>query len=270
MNDIIIDLTTQEKEDLTQAKVLLENPGFAIKAASYVGKPIEMLIEKVDSEMLNKATTKALDASLDLAINSLDADQQSSKYSNLKHKIMVGVSGAAGGAFGLAALPVELPISTTIMLRSIADIAKSEDHDLSTMETQLACLEVFSLGSTKNHDDDAGESAYFATRGALAFEMKLAVDAVANMGANAIKEGLARGSMPVLVKLINTIASRFGITVSEKLIAQAVPVVGAVGGAGVNLMFIDHFQDMAKGHFVVKRLEKKYGYEKIKMAYEGI
>ena len=41
-------------------------------------------------------------------------------------------SGAAGGAFGLATLPLELPVSTVIMLRSIADIAISEGEDLSS------------------------------------------------------------------------------------------------------------------------------------------
>ena len=43
---------------------------------------------------------------------------------------MVGASGAIGGAFGLASVAVELPISTTIMLRSIADIARSEGFDV--------------------------------------------------------------------------------------------------------------------------------------------
>ena len=38
-------------------------------------------------------------------------------------------SGAAGGAFGLATLPVELPVSTIIMLRSIAAIARNEGEE---------------------------------------------------------------------------------------------------------------------------------------------
>jgi EcsC protein family len=56
---------------------------------------------------------------------------------------VAGLSGVlgAGGTFGLAALPVELPVSTTIMLRSIADIARSEGEDLSDPETALACVE---------------------------------------------------------------------------------------------------------------------------------
>jgi hypothetical protein len=43
----------------------------------------------------------------------------------LLHKALAAASGAVGGGFGLAALPVELPISTIIMLRSIGDIARS-------------------------------------------------------------------------------------------------------------------------------------------------
>ncbi len=58
----------QEMRDLKKAKVLLENPGFAIKAINHIGKPIEFAIEKIDSETLNRATTTALRKSLDMAI----------------------------------------------------------------------------------------------------------------------------------------------------------------------------------------------------------
>jgi glycerate kinase len=90
------------------------------------------------------------------------------------------------------------------------------------------------------------------------------------MSSKAIQDALSRGQMPMLIKLINTIASRFGIVVSEKLAAQSIPLIGAAGGAAINLMFIDHFQDMAEGHFIVKRLEKKYGSEKIEVLYNGL
>ena len=83
------------------------------------------------------------------------------------HKALVTASGAAGGAFGLAALPVELPVSTIIVLRSIADIARSEGEDLSHPEASLACLQVFALGG-RSGSDDASESGYFALRALLA------------------------------------------------------------------------------------------------------
>jgi hypothetical protein len=47
-------------------------------------------------------------------------------------------------------------------------------------------------------------------------------------------------------------------------------VVGALGGAAVNYAFIDHFQDVARGHFAVRRLERLYGKEKIRSEYDLI
>jgi len=262
-------ISEQELKDLKRAKMILENPGFAMKVAGYLGKPIEFAIDKIDSETLNQVTSKALGKALDVAIGSLNTES-GAVPSNFKHKLMAGCSGAVGGLFGLSALAIELPISTTIMLRSIADIAQSQEHTLNEMETRLACLEVFSLGGTKNSDDDASESAYFAARATLAFEMRVALNSVSHMSSKAIQDALSRGQMPILIKFINTIASRFGIVVSEKVAAQSIPLIGAAGGAGINVMFIDHFQDMAEGHFIVKRLEKKYGSEKIEMLYNNL
>ena len=255
--------------DLAKAKSLLEHPSFAIKAANYIGKPIEYALEKIDSEMLDKATAKALQTALKVAVDSL-GDTAPKLSSKMTHRVLVGGSGAVGGFFGLPALAVELPVSTTLMLRSIADIARSQGQDLSDIATRFSCLEVFALGSDRSRDDDAGESAYFTARGALAYEMHTALQAVQHMSSRAIKEAVTRGQMPILVKLINTIASRFGITVSEKLIAQSVPLIGAAGGAAINLMFIQHFQDMAEGHFTVKRLEQRFGTEAVRKRYEEL
>jgi hypothetical protein len=74
----------------------------------------------------------------------------------------------------------------------------------------------------------------------------------------------------VLVRLISQIAARFGVIVTEKLAAQAVPVIGAFGGAAVNAAFADHFQAMARGHFTVRRLERHYGHEVVRFEYERI
>ncbi len=262
-------MNTFDINDLRTAKKILENPGFAIKVANYIGRPAEYIIEKVDSKTLNNVTSKALRKALNISIYSLN-NGTVKPPSNITHKFLVAGSGGIGGFFGISALAIELPLSTTIMLRSIADVARSQGHNLNRIDTQLACLEVFSLGSTKNSSDDAGESAYFTSRATLAYEMKLALDAVQGMSVKAIQNALSKGQMPLLVKLINTIASRFGITVTEKLAAQAVPVVGSVGGASINLMFMDHFQNMAQGHFIVKRLENVYGIEVVRDYYEKI
>ena len=58
--------------------------------------------------------------------------------------------------------------------------------------------------------------------------------------------------------------------VTQKLTAQAVPLIGALGGAAVNYAFIDHFQDVARAHFVVRKLERRYGVDTVREAYERL
>jgi hypothetical protein len=79
-----------------------------------------------------------------------------------------------------------------------------------------------------------------------------------------------RGGAPALVKLISAIAERFGVVMSEKAAAELVPVIGAVGGAFINTVFIQHFQDMAWSHFTIRRLERKYSPVLIQSEYEKI
>ena len=66
------------------------------------------------------------------------------------------------------------------------------------------------------------------------------------------------------------VAARFGLVVTQKVAAQALPVVGALGGAAMNYAFIEHFQDVARGHFTVRRLERLYGKDKIRTEYDQI
>src|SRR5215216_273707 len=179
--------------------------------------------------------------------------------SRLLHTALAAASGAVGGGFGIAALPVELPISTIIMLRSSGDVARSEGEDLADPETALACLQVFALGGIEGAH--AAESGYFAVRGVLAKSVAQATRFIA-------ERGVLSESAPALLEFIAQIASRFGVVVTQKLAAQAVPVIGALGGAAVNYAFIDHFQEVARAHFVVRRLERRYGKSAVRDAYE--
>jgi hypothetical protein len=45
-------------------------------------------------------------------------------------------------------------------------------------------------------------------------------------------------------------------------------MIGAVGDALINSVFIDHFQDIARGHFIIQRLERRYDPELVKQAYD--
>lgn len=256
-------LTKADLAALKNAKTLLENPGLAARASAMLGSPMErgmaMLPDRVQ-KTIHSASETAMMKALDMAVKSLGKDGVGvSAPKNKMHKFAAATSGAVGGAFGLLALSVELPISTTIMLRSIADIAKSEGENIQHIETKLACLSVFALGG-KSEGDDATESGYFAARVAMAGAVSEAAKFLA-------EKGFTKAGAPALVRLVSLIAARFGVVVSEKAAMQAIPIIGAASGAIINTLFIDHFQSMARGHFVVRRLEKIYGEEPVRVAY---
>lgn len=258
-------ITDADIDALKLAKLLLESPGLAAKISSFVGTPIEKgfaLLPKQWNTVVNEATRKAIETALKVALWTMSDGKAASASSNGWHKLAAGASGAAGGAFGLAALSLELPVSTTIMLRSIADIARSEGEDLKGADAQLECVQVLALGGNSKSDDGT-EMGYFAARAAMA-------KAVSEAAAHLAAQGVTQHGSPALVRLIAQIASRFSIVVSEKAAAQAVPVVGAIGGAVINTLFIDHFQDMARGHFIVRRLERAHGDDEIKRLYSDL
>ena len=74
----------------------------------------------------------------------------------------------------------------------------------------------------------------------------------------------------MLVRFITQVAARFGAVVTQKVAAQILPVIGALGGAAVNYIFIEHFQAVALGHFTVRRLERAYGKSLIQAEYERL
>jgi len=254
-------MTESDLAALRSAVAALEHPGLAARLTNMVGKPIELIgyaLPASASQAITAATTKALEIALEVALRSMH--QAPRAGSQRLHKVLATASGAVGGAFGLAALPIELPLSTIIMLRSIAEIARSEGEDLSDPEAALSCVQVFALGGRPG-SADASESGYFAVRGMLAKSVTQAARFV-------VERGVVEEGGPVLVRFITQVASRFGLVVTQKLAAQAIPLVGALGGATVNYAFIEHFQEVARGHFTVRRLERAYGKEAVRKAYE--
>jgi len=255
-------LSSEDQKIIRQAVSILENPGFAVKATRTMDSTVEMamavLPEKLTASLVD-ITRTALGKAMQGALFTLDAGQHGDPANKL-HKLLVALSGAAGGSFGVAALTIELPVSTTIMLRSIADIARSTGEDITDNEVKLACLEVFAL-SDSSQTGDGSETGYYAIRTLLARSLS---EAAAHIGS----KGLAKEGAPAVVKLLHSIALRFSVPISEKILLQSVPVVGAMGGASVNLLFIRYFQEIAQAHFAMRQLEKKYGHEVVKNTYQ--
>ena len=257
-------LSSEELGELAFPARCLDGDSFASRLADLLGRQVEALGRALPSparQAIARAAETSLKIALRLALRTIDKTSPA-KAAKGAHKAAAAASGALGGAFGLASMAVELPITTTILLRSIAEIAREEGEDLARPEAALACIEVFGLGG-EAAGEAAIESGYFAVRGALAKSVGESARFIA-------QRGLVDETAPILVRLLAQIAARFGVVVGEKLAAQAVPVIGAIGGAAVNVAFAEHFQTVARGHFIVRRLERAHGTEAVRFEYRRL
>jgi len=269
----------EELRFIEEAARFFEDPGAFIRALNLFGSGIEKA-QKLLPAAAQKAVSRSVRIALEKAVlvsagtisegeaapSFAEAGRRSGR-SGLLHGAGAAIVGGAGGFLGIAALPVELPASTLILLRSIMDTAQAYGHDIRSPEVRLECVYVFSFGS-ESKGDDAAESAYYASRIALSQLLRNAAAFVAANSAAEILAALEKGSAPALVAFIAKVAEQFGVRVSKKLLAQSVPVIGAVGGAGINLAFAGFFRKAAAFHFGLRRLELDRGYEETRAAFE--
>jgi hypothetical protein len=256
-------LPAMAADDLAALKIAyghLEYPSLAARLSNVLGTPIETtltLLPRHWYQRLHRVTEAALARALDAALSSMHRPEL------IPHpefyKSLVAGSGLLGGLFGLPGLLVEIPVTTTLMLRAIAEIAREEGEQLSEWQTRAACLEVFALGGP-GENDDAAETGYYGVRLALAGYL-----------GNSLSMAVGgESAAPAMVGLIRAVASRFGINLSQRAAAQLLPVIGAVGAATINTIFMQHFQLMARGHFTVRRLERKYGPALVEANYTAL
>ncbi|MFM2366149.1 MAG: hypothetical protein RIR95_757 [Pseudomonadota bacterium] len=146
------------------------------------------------------------------------------------------MTGAAGGAGGLATSIAELPVTVTVILSAIRAEAVAAGFDPDLPGIRAACLEVFAAGSPLAADDGVNTS-FFSARLTL--------------------------TGPALNKLIATIAPKLAAALGQKLAAQAIPVLGAVTGAALNAAYLTYYREMARIRFALMRLTIQHGAERV-------
>ena len=260
-------LPVLDRQALIEAVAQLERPNFIARLAQYAGTPVDAAIKYLPSAVsqpIKDVVKSAMFRCLDAAINSLEEGE--APPPDWAGKLITGVTGGIGGFFGIYALPIELPLTTTLMLRTIAGIAQEAGEDMAAIEPRLACLEVFALGGGR--PDIGGRTReqvsleYYGVRTLLGSITR-------DLGRQVMERGALNASSPIMARLIGEIVARFGITISDRLGASFVPVIGAIGGATVNVIFLDHFQRVARGHFTVRRLERAHGAGNVRRYYEA-
>lgn len=271
-----IEENQDDYDDLKRAVALLESPSITARISALIGMPVKALADALPgfaTRRINGMVAAALGKSAAVALWSLE-NQPGKQASPRLNKVYAALSGAAAGAFGFTALALELPVTTTIMMRAVADIARAEGFDLKDFTTRQACLEVFALGGnemTRAASDGVIDIRYYTARGFVTETMQALSKELADAAASQVGHGLhslsGEQAGKWLAKLIEKVAGRFGVVITEKFAAQAVPVIGAATGAAINVLFTNFYQDMARGHFIVRRLEGVYGVEAVRGAY---
>lgn len=261
------------------ASKFLDRPGFLLRLANSLGRPLELALGALPARhqrIIHQASEMALHKGLRVVARTVIkpniietftlAEAKSRKVGRWHSMASFGV-GAAGGLFGIASLPLELPVTTAIMLRSIAAIAGEFGMDLQDPQVQLECLYILTLGSPNTSADDSMRSAYWTSRTAFSTSVQDAARFIAGKSAREVMKAVENRSARGLIKFITAVASRFEVVVSEKMLAEAVPVIGAIGGGIINAAFTDYFSDAARFHFGLRALENRHGREAIEKFY---
>jgi hypothetical protein len=251
------ELSEEHLQQIARAQKLLASTSLASRLADYAGGPMQNVLKQAPPSVrkgVDQAIERAILACLKLAIRSLKNVPKRRPQMRLA-STWAGVAGGFAGALGAAAVPLELPLTTILMLRSIADIARHHGENLGKMEARLACVEVFAYGAEKRAD-----VGYYASRAMLGRLTSEAATLLAQRGATNV-------SAPAVAAFSKEVASRFGVVVYEKIAVSALPLASAASAAAVNVAFMNHFQKIARGHFMLRRLERIYGPEGVREAF---
>lgn len=241
-------LTPRERERLWQAAILMaDSRGLVLRLTAMFGRRVESLRNRLQKTgahfggaVWTDLTQRAQDAVEDTLWHSFSlvsfglSPQLSAEppSPNRTHRVATALSGAASGFIGLPGVLFDIPFTTATILRSITEIARDAGEDLATDDARRACLEVLAFGGPGPADDET-EIGYWATR----------------VGMNHFTLNL----------LIKSAAARFGLVLSEKLLAQTVPVAGALAGGALNYAFTRYYQDMARVTFCLRALDRRTG-----------
>lgn len=234
-------------------ETLDRGPGLLVRAAGLMGSVLGRTVQfgarslhfapglqdrlqEVSAAALQQAFNVAI---LGLADISTETFVQRTVGKSRASRAVVIASGAMGGFLGLGGFVPDVAVTTLAIMREIARVAQAQGEALADADTRHACLQVFALAPTGLGQSEA-EWNYLSMRLML------------------------RGKP--LVLLLSEAGARYGISLSRKLLLQAAPVIGAIGGAALNEAFLSHYTTVATAHFTVRRLERQYGPAAVELA----
>lgn len=228
MDDIITIKPVDAEAELDRLATLYRGAGSGgVQMLNLLGSQAEHLLDRLPESAragLLGATEQALKAAMAAAQGSRGAVPDQKAWVNTA---VTTAMGAAGGFGGLPGALVELPLTTTVLLRAIQGVAAEHGFDPAAENVQFDCIRVFSAAGPLDSDDGSD----------LSF---LSLRLTLNGG--------------TLQRVIAATAPKLATALGQKLAAQTVPVLGAVAGATTNYVYTRYYQDIARVHFGLRRL----------------
>lgn len=159
------------------------------------------------------------------------------------HRFATGLAGAIGGMGGIATTLADLAVTTTLILRTIQEIAASYGENLDDPDVRAQCIAVFGMGGPLV-DDDSLDTGLWAGRIALSHQS--------------------------VSSAIRAVSPQVGKMLSEGLLARAAPLVGAAAGAAINTAFTRYYQKMAHVNFRLRRLARTHPPDEVLACFSRI
>lgn len=206
--------------------------GIGMEVMNVIGGKAENLIERLPKSVrgrMDKITHAALNRAFDAASRSRGMLKDRGDWFN---RALSTASGAAGGFAGIAGATLEMPITVTLLLRAIMDIAAEHGFDPDSDIARREALHVFASAGPLAEDEGAD-------LGLLAARMTITGQTVQT--------------------LIAKVAPKLSASLAQKMAAQAVPILGAVAGAAINYGFTRYYQEIARVQFGLLRLSHETG-----------
>lgn len=232
------ELSPEDQARLWQAaRALLDARGLVVRLSDFLGSRLEHVAGGTARRLIAGAEAR-LRGTIERALwrayrlATLRLDRGGAIPWSRSKRLAASASGAVCGLFGMPGLAVDLPFTTAMMLRAIAEIARAAGEDIRDPDTRLACIQVFTLGVVPGEDSDV-ELSYWTTRATL----------------NHATVGMT----------IQQSARLLTVPLSQKLLTQSVPIAGALAGGTLNYVFMDYYQQIARVHFAVRALERRTG-----------
>ncbi len=227
-----------------------QEPSVVTKSLGFVLKPITWLVQLI---IPTKAIQGALVASNWIAEEITDSEdiirdggvdriedlrrkdlELSDKLANEVHNWANGVATAEGGAagfFGIAGMVIDVPTLITLSLRTIHKIGLCYGYECKSEVDQQFIYAIMSAAGANTIEEKAVSVATLA-----AINKTIAKMTWKKITEKALENQYGKEAAILAIK---NLAKQLGVNITKRKASQAIPVVGSVVGAAINLAFIN-------------------------------